>query len=427
MAEAITNEFFAFNVVGILHIINGPPEETLKTVLEYLRLRHPLLGVHIEKHKGRFAFVSEGTPGIPLTVVERRDGDHWLEVAEDELNRKFDMFTGPLVRVTYLKDSDGKTESEIIVTIQHSVADAVSGANLLHEILVLCETVESRGSLDALEGFDPFSPLPPVEAFFPPAYKGFRRKWKIFSFMLRQMGDEFLFQMRSMGKRKPPIHPAGRCKILPVKLSKELTGALSRSSRKRRVTLNNLLTAALSMVVHKHLYGGRALPLRYISTADLRPYLVPPLDGRYFGSYFSMLRITVGMKENMGIWELTRRLNDLTYASLKRGDKYCANLLSYRMMRMLFRFKAFRMCAGALSFTGPVMMRKRYGKIEVRDLHAFPSNFVLGPEYSAAVRMFDDQIYWDILYLDSDMDREQAEVMAGEIRTILESVAEEDM
>jgi len=385
------------------------------------------LGVHVEKEKGRYLFVSEGTPAIPLKVVERRDNDHWREVVEDELNKNFDMFTGPPARVTYLEGSGSQAESEIIVTMQHSVVDAVAGTALLEEILSFCEEIEIHGSIDSGGELKPFEPLPSVDALFPPAFKGFRRKWKIFLFMLRQMGDEFLFQWRSRGKRKPPVHPSGRCKILPMELSKELTAALSKCSRKRRVTLNNVLTAAILMTTQKHLYGGRALPLRYINTADLRPYLIPPLGTRYFGSYFSMLRFTVGMKENPDVWELGRKLNDLTYASLKRGDKFCAVLLSHQMMRMLFRFKAFRMCATAMSFTGHLTMRKRFGKIEVRDIHAFPSNFVVGPEYSALVRLFDGRIFWDILYLDSDMDREQAEVMAGEIRTILESAAAEEV
>lgn len=95
------------------------------------------------------------------------------------------------------------------------------------------------------------------------------------------------------------------------------------------------------------------------------------------------------------------------------------------MMRMLFRFKSFRMANTAMSFTGPVMVEKNYGKIEVRDIHGFASNFVVGPEYSALVRLFDDHIYWDFLYLDSDMDYEQASVIADEIHTILESVVKE--
>jgi hypothetical protein len=239
------------------------------------------------------------------------------------------------------------------------------------------------------------------------------------------MGDEFRYRRRTRGKRKPLIHPAGKNKILLVKFSKETTNALIKCSRQKRVTLNNLLTAAFLMAAHKHLYNGEEMPLRHINTADLRPYLNPPPGAQYFGSYFAMMRFTVGMKENPRVWELAREFGDINYSSLKRGDKFCVNLLSYQMMRTLFRFKSFRFASTAMSFTGPLLVEKNYGKIGVRDIHGFASNFVLGPEYSALVRLFDDHIYWDFLYLDSDMDHEQAGVIADEIRTILESAVKE--
>jgi hypothetical protein len=429
MAQASTNEHYPFNAVIILRMTNGPSEETLKTLLEYLQHRHPLLGVHILKEKNRYFFVSEGTPAIPLKVVERQNNDHWQQVAEEELNGKLDIFTGPLVRFTYLTTSGNKKESEIVITFQHSVMDAISGANLLHEILSFCQEIESRGAADVMEKLkklEPLPSLPSIEAFLPPSFKGIRRKWNVFLFILRQMGDEFRYRLRTRGKRKAPIHPAGRCKILPMKLSKETTDALLKCARKKRITLNNLLTTAILLAAHKHLYDGQTRPLRHINTADLRPYLNPPLEAQYFGSYFSMMLFTVRMKENPGIWELAKEINDIIYSALKRGDKFCANLLSYQMMRAVFRFKSFRMGATALSFTGPSMLKKNYGKIGIRDIHAFVSNFVVGPEYTALVHMFDNYIYWNILYLDSDMDHEQAKVIADDIRTILESVAKEE-
>jgi hypothetical protein len=44
----------------------------------------------------------------------------------------------------------------------------------------------------------------------------------------------------------------------------------------------------------------------------------------------------------------------------------------------------------------------------------------LGPEYSALVRLFRGELWWDILYLDSDMDAAGAQTIAGEMQTILE-------
>lgn len=423
-AQVITNEHYPFNAVIVLSISSGPSEETLKEVLKQLRHRHPLLGVHVHKEKGRYFFVPEGTPGIPLKVVERQNSEHWQQVAEEELNHEIDIFKGPPVRLTYLTGSDNRKEREIVITFQHVVIDSTSMANFLHELLTLCEKIETHG---LLEGFNPLESLPPAEAFFPPSFQGFRRKWHNFVFILRQIGDEFVYRLRTRGRRKAPINAAGRGKILTMTFDKKTSEALNKRSRKRRITINNLFNAAMLIAAQKHLYHGEKLPLRHFNFAVLRPYLTPPLDAQYLGSYFSMMRFTIGMKENAKIWELARRINDITYFSFKRGDKYCANLLSPQMMQAILRFKSFRMASTAMSYTGPLILEEHYGKIEVRDIHAFVSNFVLGPEYTAQVRWFKGCFYWDILYLDSDMNHEQAEVIANEIRTILESAAREEL
>ena len=419
-AQAIINDVFTFNAVIVLRLSNGPSEETLKKLLEYLPRRHPLLRAHIQKEKGRYFFVPGSTPGIPLHIIERQNNRHWQEVVEGELHRKFDLFTGPLVCFTLLKGDENTGENEIIITFQHSIIDAVSGASLIHEILTACGEIESRG-------FFSLPILPPAESLFPFSFKGIWRKWHMVLFMLRQMGDEFHFRLGSKGKRKPPIHPAGQNKILPMKLSKETTAALSKCSRKKRITLNNLLTASLLMAVHKHLYQGVEMPLRHINTADLRPYLNPSPDGHNLGSYFAMMRFTVKMKEKPQLWPLAKEIHDHTYFSLKKGDKFCASLLSLLMMRALFRFKSFRLSNTAMSFTGPLSIGKTYGKMEVQDIHAYVSNFVLGAEFTATGRIFDNHLYWDIQYLDSDMDAAQARLIADEIRAILESAAREGL
>ena len=96
------------------------------------------------------------------------------------------------------------------------------------------------------------------------------------------------------------------------------------------------------------------------------------------------------------------------------------------MMSTLFRFKSFRLSSTAMSFTGPLLLERNYGKLELLDLHAFVSNFVVGPEYAVVARLFDNRVYWDLLYLDSDMDHDQAVRVADEIRLILEAAVGEE-
>jgi hypothetical protein len=426
MAQAMTNEHFAFNAVIILRLGCSPAIETWKILLEYLQRRHPLLRVHMLKKKNRYWFESAGTPPIPLRVLKRQDNSHWQQVAEEELNRQFDMRTGPLIRFTYLNGTSAEEPGDMIITIQHAIMDAVSTVSLLQEILSVCQEIETQGSLKNLEGLESLPLLPPADEFYPPSFKGVRQKWNLFLFILRQMGDELRYRLRSAGKRKPLLAPTGKGKILSRQLPRALTDSLIKVSRRKRVTLNNVLTAAFIMAAHKHLYQGRPIPLRHINTSDLRPYLDPPLGPQYVGSYFAMVRITLGMKENPSVWDVAQEIKKTVYAFLKKGDKFCAHWLSFPMMSALFRFKSFRLSNTAMSFTGPLLLEKKYGKLELLDLHAFASNFVLGPEYAALARLFAGRVYWDILYLDSDMNHDQAAAMADEIRTILETAAGEE-
>jgi hypothetical protein len=356
-------------------------------------------------------------------VVKRESDEHWKMVAEEELNHVIDYRTGPLARLTYIMGKNGKQESEIIITVHHAVIDAPSGGNLIHELLYLCNQVESNTLSE-----DPIilDPIPSAEEFFPTSFKGINRRWHNLLFFFRQLGDEFHYRRHTKGKRTAPIHAEGRGRILLMELSTETTESLCRIARKKRITVNSLFAASILIAVHKQLYKNQNLPLRNFSFANLRPYLKPPLGVEYLGSYFSMMRFTVGMKEDPRIWELADKINNIVYTSVKRGDKFCSNLLSLPMMRAILRFKAFRMGTTAVSYAGPLSIERNYGNIRIKKIHAFVSNFVLGPEYTAQTRLFDKQFYWDILYLDSDMNEEKARIIADEIRSVLDTAAEEE-
>ncbi|MCP5046163.1 MAG: hypothetical protein GY940_03265, partial [bacterium] len=430
-AMVFANGYFPFNAVVALKMSNGPAEDILKQALHYLQQRHPMLGVHLHKEKKHWSLVSEGTPAIPLETVTRKDENQWESIVEDELNSHIDALTGPLIRVTYLAAGDNGAACELVVTFLHVIMDATSGTNILHEILSICHAINTGNTGktgEAPRGFQPLEPRPPAEIFFPPSFKGPRRWGSLFWFMLRQMGDEFRFRLKTLRKRKAPIYPSGKCKILTIKLPPEMTPLIYKRSRQKRVTVNNLFNAAMLMAVQKHLYDGQALPLRHFNFSDLRPYLSPPPEPHHLGCYFSMMRLTVPMRKKTGqidIWELTQEINDLFYSALKGADKFCAHLMSEAVTKMMMKANSSRMSAAALSFTGSAQFDTHYGPTEVRDIHAFVSNGVLGPEYTASARKFNRHFYWDILYLDSDMGPEKAAAIAEEIRSILAAVTAE--
>ena len=88
-------------------------------------------------------------------------------------------------------------------------------------------------------------------------------------------------------------------------------------------------------------------------------------------------------------------------------------------MTMLLR-QSTRMGTTALNYAGaPHLEVGDNAPFSVRGLHAFVTNFPRGPEYTAQSRIFEGRLWWDIVYLDSDMDRGEAQAIAEEMRDLI--------
>jgi NRPS condensation-like uncharacterized protein len=422
-AQAFTNELFAFNAVVVVGVSGGLKKESLNAGLLVLQKRHPLLQARIVKQKGSYYFDEGDRREIPVDVITIEENKSWQEVVEKELDLPFRQADEPLMRVTFLRSSESDTDY-LILTFHHAIVDAPSAGAIVKELLTFLGQEEAVILADG--EVQPYPPLQPAEHYFPKEFRGWRLALKNASYMNRQMADEALFRMRSRGRRKALIHESGHCKILPLQIPKEASDALAKHARKRRLTINSLFAAAMMKAVHKHLYNEEPQPLRHFSIANLRPYSDPPLPGDFLGGYFAMMRFTMKMDKHEGIWELARRVNDEVYRMAKRGDKFSANVLGKHMMKALFKFKSFRMGTTALSYTGSLDLDNQYGNIQVKRIHAFVSNFPLGPEFTAQARLFNGEFYWDILYLDSDMNRQKAEAIAGELDTILDAAIQNE-
>jgi len=420
-AHTLSGEYGAFNAVSILGMTEGPKPEDLKKAFDILQQRHPFLRVRILKSKNRYFYETDGIPKIPLRILQREQENQWISLAEQELNHRFDTVPGPLVRCTYLIPPGLDHDCEIILSFHHSIVDAASVLNIFHELLSICDLLE-RGN--SVADFSPLPILSPQENFFPPAFKGLRRMWQTYRFVFRQIGDEIKYRYQSRGQKKSPIPESAQCCILPVEISAATTEELIRISRHEKVTLNSILSAAMLMAVARHLYSGLDIPLRHMSFPDLRPYLKPPVSEENMGIFHSMIRSTIFPRRGLDFWELAHQINEKIYKAAKRGDKFIAPQLSPQMISLYFRTKKMRMATTALSYPGVVKIGSSYGKTKIRRIHGFVSNFPIGPEFTASARIFDGKLWWDILYLDTDMDQIKAEKIADEIRSILQSIGQ---
>ncbi len=416
-ALTLTDDYSPFNVVVALRLADGPSPSALRQGLDILLSRHPLLRSRIVRNRGRCVFESGEIPAIPLRLIQRADDEHWRRLAEEELNSRVEKATGPLIRCSYLSGRASGTGSEILLTFPHVAVDGPSGVNFCHELLSLCAAIDEG---ETPVGYDPL-PLPPAaEEHYPSTFQGWRRTCRTVLFLLRQMAGELSYRLRSRGTGKTSPKASARSRVLLMRISRAVTAELVRQARSRRVTLASVVNAATLLAVSKHRYGGRDLPLRHFIFPDLRPYLKPPVPVENLAPLLSMMWLTVRVRPDHDLWSLANEINAQTYAAFKRGDKFLSPLVAAPMMRALLKMKSRRMGATAVSYAGAQEISSTYGPHRVIGIHAFVSNIDLGPDYTALARLFDGELLWDIVYMDSDMDSSQANLIAEEIRGLLQ-------
>ncbi len=134
-----------------------------------------------------------------------------------------------------------------------------------------------------------------------------------------------------------------------------------------------------------------------------------------------MLRYTVTVRGDADFWSLARDLHAKIYSSFKSGDKFVAATMAESLMKMVTRSKSLRMSATALNYNGVIPVQPGYGEIKVTGLHGFVSPFDLGPELASQAQIFNNRLFWDFMYLEADMSREEAEAILEEIKSILNS------
>jgi hypothetical protein len=412
-AMRITDEVAPFSVVSVLCLDGSLPVATLRAALDALQQRHPLLRARIVGDGKGHVYQFDSAGPIPLETVERSHRDQWIAATEEELHRRIDYAVGPLMRCRYLVDKDG---GDVILTIPHNILDAACAAPLLSEFLALCAGRTPASTATPDEG----RVAPP--SLYPPEYTGLRFARAVAANMAHQMADEMKFRWNSRGVRKAPILPIdkGHCRILPIQVPAPLTASLVQATRRERVTLNAILSAAMLAAVQRNLYPSPRVPLRHIIFTDMRPRLRTTVPSANLGCFLSLFRFTVLVEADGAFWDLARQIQKLTLRAAHSGERYLANSMSPDMMKMIFRMKAFRMGATAVSYAGALDFVVTGASFTVSSVHAFAANMTLGPEYSGLVRLFRGELCWDLLYLDSDMDAALATRIADDILTILE-------
>jgi len=376
--------------------------------------------MRVSSHKAK-SFTLKQTPNhppspIPLQIKTRQDETEWQSIATEALNTFIEVETAPLMRCIYLYQAGKNEASDLLFIYHHAIMDAASAVQFYHRLLSLCagEDVSDVGERH------PF--LAAADKLLPSKMRGMGKNGRFLRYMADQMGDEIRYRRQLGDGRVAPLHTTPSHNMMLLRrLNKADTKAIVRRSRRERVSMNSVVSTAMLLAVHKHLYHNQPIPLRPLAFANLRPYLDPPVNSSYFGSYIAMLRHTVFCDEDADFWETTKHFQTILSRSSKRSEKFIAMLMSAYLIKAVIRFQSFRVGTTAVSYPGPLDLQPAYGDIRITDVHGFISNNRLGPEFTAFVKILFGELSWDFLYLEADMDQAMAETIADEVVHILQT------
>ncbi|HAV78820.1 MAG TPA: hypothetical protein DCX53_15830, partial [Anaerolineae bacterium] len=152
-AQVIADRYSPFHIVAVLRLENAPLPDILQKSFNEARKRHPFLSAHLTNEDGHYYFESLTYPLLPFHILPRRSNEQWVQVVESELATRIDTATGPMFRCTYLFD-EARKQAEIILAISHSIADAASVSQLLHEVMTTCAS-PSDGTPDSVFELSP--------------------------------------------------------------------------------------------------------------------------------------------------------------------------------------------------------------------------------------------------------------------------------
>lgn len=251
------NCVFAVSVRGEVKV------DKLRLALNTVQAKHPLLQARIVWKRGRPYFEGGDVGEIPVQMLERKSGDEWQKVTEEEWGLPFDAGKGPLARVVWVRSGDKPDEagletiSELVLVCPHCICDGATGVTLMREILLLLDRPE--------EMIGSYSVFRSVKEIIPHSLLADRRA-RIKAY-LRSLGSRILFSLRPIRK----TGEEGKNYVIRWRLDEGMSGALIERCKSEDVTVHSAFCVAL-LGAYKEV-KKEAAKNKVICPVDIRRYV----------------------------------------------------------------------------------------------------------------------------------------------------------
>jgi NRPS condensation-like uncharacterized protein len=273
---ALEHSFWLYDQIHPVHFaiaakIRGVFSPTqLQNALDQVQQQHPLLRVRIATDgKNQPKFIEENIP-IPIRLASRIDHQQWQRELETEMSQSFDWSKAPLVRVVLLQS---ELISDLIVVYHHSIADGISGAYLLGDIVqgLVQEDFQRQELATALS---------------------IEQAYALSSNISEE--SQIDYQTTVSSRTSPCIRTS--------LLSAESTQQLVERCRREDTTIHGAVSAAFLFSLAKQ---KNANPLRCLSPINVRSHLSLPQENAV-GMYISYGVTTHDLQWDSAFWEVAR-------------------------------------------------------------------------------------------------------------------------
>jgi hypothetical protein len=360
---------FSINFAVTARLRGAITLDEIQNALERLGGCHPILASHvIAGQDGAAYFVDEGTPPIPVRVIERMSDDDWVGVLEDEVAVPFDYRAGPPFRLIWVQ---GEDISDLILICDHLTADGRAGLYALRDFLALLADPALR--------LEPVLPSMMVD-LIPPE--------------IVEKLDAMIAADPGAGRPSPdgwhdsPVHSK---RVIPFALTEAETSVLVRRCRAEGVTVQAALCAAF---LKPFAEGQPSTFMRKVEIPiDIRDRLTQPV-GESYGNFISLVVLDLDCSPERNLWDIARDARSGLVTAMQEGKFFYAPTVIISVTGKLPAGMDFG--AGfdiSISNLGRVDLPTQYGPLTLESLYAPTFNVSKNDHRVLGVTTFNGRMY----------------------------------
>jgi NRPS condensation-like uncharacterized protein len=400
--------------VNIVRFQGALSYDFLRTAIDLLQKRHPLLQVYLQKSDNGLYFRADSTPIIPLKVIERQHDQQWIEIAEDELCRKFASEVEPLCRITLLQKSEKLTVNELIVTFHHAIADGISALHFIHELLSYYQQLVEGITILPMESL----PLLPSLEQLLETYLA-ESDTQIIPSPTSQSPALIVEQIAPVCDR--------RTRLVTYEFNQGLTSKIKNRCRREQTTVHGALCAAMVLACVRQLSSKEPVLVACGSSVNLRASCVPAPEPNYLGCFVSSITTNHYTEQNIHFWTLAREcesnvrmLNSHKVPHLLASSKELVNKYQASFLTQLSEHNMGRSNTTHVSNLGQFDFKASYGSIYLESFYFATGLNLVGTCFWLGAVTVHQKLCCTFTYVDPLISMKTAESLVDSVIMILD-------